>query len=146
MHERIKRLQDIIFAIEKEVVNERIAYLKGIVMHIPLAILIVNSQGIIIVANQSLATFLGYQSSEELEHTPLTKIIPERYREKHREGFQKFIERDSRLLSYPRNFPALKADGSEVEAHILVTSWKQEGEVYVSASLQPVNNTSGVKG
>jgi PAS domain S-box-containing protein len=76
-------------------------------------VVMADGSATILLVNRSAAEALGYEP-EELVHQPLTAIIPERFRDAHRAGFQRYHEtRVSRVIGKTVELAALRKDGSE---------------------------------
>jgi len=73
-----------------------------------------DEHGRIMYANAGVEALLGWRPGD-LEGCPLTTLMPERYRERHRRGFDHYVETgESRLLARPIRVPARHAQGHEV--------------------------------
>lgn len=73
-------------------------------------------------ANRAAERLLGW-GHVKLLGQPLTSIVPERLREVHRRGFARVAGgMPSRLLEQPLRVPALRADGSEVQVELMISS------------------------
>ncbi|MGM9428160.1 sensor histidine kinase [Hydrogenophaga sp. MI9] len=93
-------------------------YLGQAFDRIPVAMVVVNQQGIITRLNRLAETTFGYPS-EELLGQPVEVLVPERYRHAHpgyRRGFQK--EATARPMGAGRDLSGLRKDGSEFPVEI----------------------------
>ncbi|MEU6389188.1 SpoIIE family protein phosphatase [Streptomyces sp. NPDC046939] len=81
-----------------------------------------DDDGRIITANTALADLLGWQS-DELIGRPLTMLIPDHLRERHRAGFTALrLTGRSRIMGRSIPLPALHRDGSLVHVRLHVRS------------------------
>ena len=93
-------------------------YLGQAFDRIPVAMVVVNLQGVITRLNRLAETTFGY-TSEELLGQPVEVLVPERYRHAHpgyRHGFQ--AEATARPMGAGRDLAGLRKDGSEFPVEI----------------------------
>jgi PAS domain S-box-containing protein len=93
------------------------------------SLIVVNQQGLIVLANRQTTVMFGYPR-EEMLGAPVELLIPSRYRRdhvKHRQGF--FKKPEQRAMAARRNLFGLRKDGSEFP---------------VEASLSPFPTTEGL--
>jgi two-component system sensor kinase FixL len=98
------------------------------------ATIVSNIEGIITEANPIAENLFGYADAE-LNGKELAVIIPERYREKHRESFNKFITTgEGKMLGAIIEVSGLKKSGEEFEVDMIVNSFMVAGEMYFIAT------------
>ncbi|NNM82067.1 MAG: PAS domain S-box protein [Burkholderiales bacterium] len=100
----------------------------------PDAMLVVDSQGRIVLVNQPAEQLLGY-SAEELHLKPIESVIPERYREAHRAqrcGFAR--QRKRRAMDSGLEFVAITREGVELPLSISLCRLDSGGEEYTVAT------------
>jgi two-component system, sensor histidine kinase PdtaS len=93
-------------------------YLGQAFDRIPVAMVVVNQQGLITRVNRLAISTFGYPS-EELLGQPVEMLVPERYRRAHpgyRQGFQ--AEASARPMGAGRDLSGLRKDGSEFPVEI----------------------------
>jgi two-component system, sensor histidine kinase PdtaS len=93
-------------------------YLGQAFDRIPVAMVVVNQQGLITRVNRLAVSTFGYPS-EELLGQPVEMLVPERYRRAHpgyRQGFQ--TEASARPMGAGRDLSGLRKDGSEFPVEI----------------------------
>lgn len=93
-------------------------YLGQAFDRIPVAMVVVNQQGVITRLNRLAESTFGY-TSEELLGQPVEVLVPERYRHAHpgyRRGFQS--EATARPMGAGRDLSGLRKDGSEFPVEI----------------------------
>lgn len=83
---------------------------------------------------------LGYGDASELLDRRIVTIVPERFRQAHIAGFTLYLlVARQPLMGKPVVVPAVRADGSEVEVELLVTSERTgDGHEVFLADLRPV--------
>ena len=98
------------------------------------AVIVADDTGRIVFVNAPAGDLLGAPRSE-LVGQPLVTIIPERLRARHLAGFERYLSsRVPTLLgARPVRLPALRADGSEAEIELTLSSHRTESgaEVFV---------------
>lgn len=102
---------------------------------IPNAILVVNHQGAIILANHSAEQLFGY-SHAELLHMPIEELLPERFRQihaHHRVDFQQ--QQKTRIMGTVNELFARHQDGSEIPVEIGLNPIHTPTETLVIASI-----------
>lgn len=121
----------------RQLENERLTY-KNLLDAAPDAIVFVDRQGKILRVNAQLEKIFQYQA-DELNGQSIEKLIPERFRTKHREHIRKFF-------AHPRHRPmgtqyeiyGLRKDGEEFPADISLNFLKIDGIHYASASVRDI--------
>lgn len=101
----------------------------------PNAIIMVNQNGQIVLANSQMEKYFGH-SREELIGTSVDRLVPERFRKGHagyRTGFQ--AEPQLRLMGVGRDLYALRKDGSEFPVEIGLAPIKTSKETLVMATI-----------
>jgi len=81
---------------------------------LPDVVVVVDCAGRILYANPAVRPLLGHDPAA-LQGRPLTVLVPDRFRDAHRRGFDRFLATGTgELLGATTQLPALHADGSEV--------------------------------
>jgi len=105
----------------------------------PDLVLIMDDRGIVVAANNALHRILGYKP-EEIVGTPLSRIMPERYRAQHSEGFRRYLSNGKRKLDWTSiQLPGLTADGCEVPLAIAFGEFEEEGRHFFTGILRDVS-------
>ncbi|WP_321166725.1 PAS domain S-box protein [Halorubrum sp. SD683] len=92
------------------------------------AILTVDSTNTIQFVNQATEDLFGYDP-ETLRGDSLFTLIPERYRDGHRQGMERFLETNDRSLDWTAiEFSAQHREGHEVPVSISFSTFKEGGE------------------
>jgi len=95
---------------------------RAIVMDAPEAIVLADTAGNIRLWNSGAETMFGYSQQEALEQN-LDLIIPERFRQRHWEGYRHVMQTGvSRYGTQLLAVPAVRKDGSRlsIEFHVVV--------------------------
>lgn len=104
----------------------------------PDAILIADPQGLILFANRQFSTLFGYSSAEASALT-VEALMPQHYRERHRQHLQEFLlERRVRLMGVGLELAARRKDGSEFAAEISLSPIADGARVLVAAAIRDV--------
>ena len=107
------------------------------------AMMIVNSEGRIVVINSHNVELFGY-SREELIGRPIEFLVPERYRVRHlaqRSGYS--AEPRVRSLGERRQLFGLHRDGREFPAEISLSPVEFDGQHYVVSAIRDVTQQPG---
>jgi PAS domain S-box-containing protein len=82
------------------------------------AIVVVDEEGTVVYANEAVERIFGHPPSA-VEGEPLTTLMPDRLRDRHREGFGRYLASGERRVDREMlRFPGLHADGHEVPLEI----------------------------
>src|SRR6266540_436878 len=99
------------------------------------AVVVADERGRIVFANPAAERLLGWGDGG-LVGQPLVAIQPERLREAHRNGFQRYLDsRVPQLLGRPVRVPALRRDGREIDVELVISAHplNGHGELFVAA-------------
>jgi len=109
---------------------------RNIVDGAPDAIIFADADGIVRLWNSGAETIFGYSASEAIGHD-LDIIIPEKLRERHRQGYRKVMETGvSRYMKELLAVPALRKDGARISIEFSIVILKSDtGEIVGSAAL-----------
>jgi diguanylate cyclase (GGDEF)-like protein/PAS domain S-box-containing protein len=112
---------------------------RSLVDATPDAMVIVDDDGTIVLANRETETLLGYAPAE-LTGQSVDMLIPDRYRDHHRQQFAAFVTtpRD-RMLGRDLELHALRADGREIPVEIGLTAIQTEDGPHVAATIRDVS-------
>lgn len=101
----------------------------------PVAVIIVNTSGVIIHANSLAESMFGYQTGELQEKT-IEELIPKRLRQKHtshREEYQ--TSPSNRPMGSYYNLKGLKKNGTEFRVDIALNPLLEQNELYVACTI-----------
>ena len=92
------------------------------------AIFTIDEQSMVTFCNPAVERLFGYVP-QELIGRPLATIIPERLREAHRRGVERFLRSRERSIPWTGiELPALHKDGHEFPCEISFGEWTDQGE------------------
>src|SRR6266853_1732195 len=92
------------------------------------AIITMDQEGRIVDLNPAAEALLHYRREQVQGRTVAEMMIPERFREKHQQGLKRFLDTGhSSIIGRRFEIAALRADGSEFEAEIVISSASLEG-------------------
>ena len=104
----------------------------------PDAMLIADSHGSILFTNRQFSALFGYSSAEASALT-VEALMPQHFRERHRQHLQEFLlERRVRLMGVGLELTALRKDGSEFPAEISLSPLTDEGRMLVAAGIRDI--------
>lgn len=108
--------------------RENEAQLSGIIASAMDAIITVDSRQHVVLFNKMAENMFGYLADEVLG-APLDKLIPSRFREKHREHIHTFGEAGitNRFMASQRRISGLRADGTEFPVEASISQVEQAG-------------------
>ena len=109
---------------------------RNIVDGAPDAIIFADADGIVRLWNSGAETIFGCSASEAIGQD-LDIIIPEKLRERHRQGYRKVMETGvSRYMKELLAVPALRKDGARISIEFSIVILKSDtGEIVGSAAL-----------
>ncbi|CAN5643819.1 hypothetical protein BH23GEM6_BH23GEM6_19380 [soil metagenome] len=94
----------------------------------PNGILLMDDRSVILTVNPAMQRIFGY-SAAELVGQPLSILIPERLREQHRHGVERYLATGRRNIPWSGvELPALRKDGVEIPVEIAFGEYVQDGE------------------
>ena len=104
----------------------------------PDALLVVDAAGIVVLANPSAASLLGY-AGDELVGLPVDALVPHSVRPRHAE-FRASFARDPRPrpMGMQMDLVALRKDGSEVRVEIALSPLQDRGLPLVVAAIRDI--------
>lgn len=89
----------------------------------PDAVIIINHDGIIINWNAEAENIFGWEKKEVIGRTLAEIIIPERYREQHKNGLKNFIRTgEGKVIGKPIEIEALKKDNMEIPVELKISA------------------------
>ena len=117
----------------------RLQYTWSVLESAPDAMLIVNQQGEIQIANAATETLFGYRR-EELVGRPVEMLIPERYRDRHPRHHAQFIaEHRTRPMSAGLQLSGRRKDGVEFPVEISLSPLETEDGRLATAAIRDVS-------
>ncbi|MEJ5375951.1 MAG: MASE3 domain-containing protein [bacterium] len=112
--------------------------LRSLVERAQDAIVSVDSRGLILLWNPAAEKMFGYSRSQ-ITGQSLETIIPERFRDLHRQGMLRAVSL-GQALSFPKHveLTARRQDGSEFPVELSLSSWRAQGEVFFTGIIRDV--------
>ncbi|NRD77337.1 EAL domain-containing protein [Bacillus sp. BRMEA1] len=102
------------------------------------AIIIADCKGSIVLWNKGAQTIFGYEEKEVIGQN-LQIIVPERYREAHRKGMQRYVTtRKPQVIGKTLEMHGLRKDGSEFPVELSLSSWQEHGNMFFSSIIRDV--------
>ena len=103
------------------------------------AIVTANAHGDIIYWNRAAQTTFGY-TEHQIRSEPLSRLMPERYRAAHQEGWDRFQRTNqSRLLGKTVELEGLHQDGREFPLELSLSRWHgAKGEPYFTGVMRDI--------
>ncbi len=102
-------------------------------------IIVSDELGNIQTVNSAGEQILGYPLNE-LTGQPLTVIMPERFRERHRKGFEQFIQTGKRTIGWSAlQIPGRRKNGEEVPLEISYGSFRRDNKLFVTGIFRDIS-------
>jgi diguanylate cyclase (GGDEF)-like protein/PAS domain S-box-containing protein len=102
------------------------------------AIISITGDENIILWNPAAEQMFGY-SSEEAVGQPISIIMPDRFRQTHKKGINRFFETGrSKIVGKSYEACALKKNGSEFPVELSLSSWEQDENVYFTGIIRDI--------
>ncbi|MBM7693910.1 diguanylate cyclase (GGDEF)-like protein/PAS domain S-box-containing protein [Peribacillus deserti] len=102
------------------------------------AIILADRQGAIISWNKGAEEIFGYHEKEALGRQ-LQLIIPEKYREAHQKGMERFLSSgEPQVIGKTVELQGLRKGGNEFPIELSIASWVEEGKIYFSSIIRDI--------
>lgn len=102
------------------------------------AVIVADGDGRIVQFNPAAEEIFGHPRSEVLGE-PLSVLMPERYRDDHVAGLDRFLETgEAHVIGTTVEMEGLRADGSEFPCELSISSWEAGGEPYFAGIVRDV--------
>lgn len=113
---------------------------KAVFQNASLGILVINSMGVIILANDFLLGQFGYVDSGELIGKKMEILIPKRYHNQHVTDRGHYMEHPvTRPMGMGRDLFGVKKDGAEMPLEISLSSYSSNGDVFSIAFISDIS-------
>lgn len=121
------------------------ATFEGLLESAPDAIVIVDTEGRIVIVNREAERLFGY-SRQELIGQPVELLVPERLRDLHRGHRQEYIERPAtRPMGIGLELSARRRDGSEVPVEISLSPLETPGGLLVTSIVRDISERKALE-
>ncbi|MGH8056537.1 MAG: sensor histidine kinase, partial [Candidatus Entotheonellia bacterium] len=138
--ERTKELQQEIGERERVEAALRASELRfrSVVQSANDAIILSDSLGTVVFWNKGAQAIFGYEEAEVLGK-PLPFLMPERYRDTHRQGVERYrLTQVPGVIGQTLELHGLRKDGSEFPLEISLATWKVGDEAFFSGILRDI--------
>jgi len=103
------------------------------------ALISADGTGTITFWNSASETIFGY-TAEEMTGQPLTRIMPERFKENHQAGLDRLVRTgESRVIGRVVELTGLRKDGTEFPIELSLASWKAGEEPFFTAIIRDIS-------
>ncbi|MCD9622523.1 SpoIIE family protein phosphatase [Rhabdothermincola salaria] len=102
----------------------------------PDALIVTDTVGTIVLANQRIETLFGYSRSE-LIGTPIDRLVPEDLRTRHAEHRQRYLEEPTIRPMSNRELHGRHRDGTTIVAEVTLSPVHVDHHTYVIATIRP---------
>ena len=103
------------------------------------AIIIADQSGTILFWNKGAKDIFGYDS-EETVGRPLTMLMPDRYRQAHQAGLERYSTRgETRILGETVELSGLRRTGEEFPLELTLSAWKEEERLFFSGIIRDIS-------
>ena len=105
--------------------------IQSIFNYAPDAVIVINDQGLIVRWNPKAEAIFGWTAGEVVGRPLHEVIIPERFREGHKNGLKRFMQtKEGAYLNKPLELPALRKDQSEFAAGLNISPTVLKGKYF----------------
>ena len=102
------------------------------------SVISIDSHGNIIYFNRAAEQAFGYTAAEVLDQ-PLTLLIPERYRDAHQHGLERYLTtRQAKVIGKSMELDGRRKDGTEFPVEVSLASWRMRDETYFTGILRDI--------
>ena len=122
----------------EEALQESQARFRSVVQSANDAILIGDAGGNIIAWNKGAEAIFGY-GEEEVLGKPIAFVMPERYRDAHKRGLERFRSTgESHFKGRTVELHGLRKDGSEFPLELSLSSWKADEAIFYNGIIRDI--------
>ncbi len=123
----------------EEALAESEGRLRSIVQSTSDAIILIDTQGRVAFWNRGAEKIFGY-GAEEMVGQPMTRIIPERFREAHERGVQR-VAAARRLTMHAAMFElrGLKKNGTEFPLELSLATWAIKSQQFITGIVRDIS-------
>lgn len=102
------------------------------------AIVAIDSHGDVVFANRMIEQILGYRPAE-LIGQPLMALMPERFREKHKQGVERVASGGgTRIIGQTLEMFGLHKDGTEVPIELSLSTWTSDSKIFFTGNIRDI--------
>ncbi len=108
------------------------------------AILTADAGDTILTWNRGAEIIFGHGA--ETPGSPVTIIIPERYREAHRAGLRRFLKTgEQHIIGKTVELQAIRKDGAEIPVELSLSTWKSPSGVFFGAIIRDISERKHIE-
>lgn len=116
-------------------------YVNSVFDSAPYAVITINRFGKVIDWNEAATNIFGWNHDEIVYRQLEEFIIPEEYRERHRQGINRYMETgSSNIFLRPLKLPALTKSGKRIIIELTVSSHAFQDDTYFSAFIRDMTD------
>src|SRR5207247_2104419 len=109
------------------------------------AIVSADSRGVLIAWNKGAHSIFGY-TPDEVIGQPLTMLMPERYRDAHRKGLERFLSTgETRVIGKTVELGGLRKDGTEFPLELSLSNWTAKGGPFFTAIIRDITERKSLE-
>ncbi len=111
---------------------------RAVAEHLNDAIVSADSEAKISYFNRAAERAFGYSAADTLGK-PLTLLMPDRFQDAHRRGFQRFLSTgEARVIGKTVELTGIRKDGSEFPLELSLTTWKASEGTFFTAIIRDI--------
>ncbi|MBI5643273.1 MAG: PAS domain S-box protein [Deltaproteobacteria bacterium] len=107
-------------------------------------IIVIDSDMRIVFWNHVAESAFGYTREEALG-ADIMMIIPERYRDRHREGFKEFLKENTLKRGSLHEVEGVRKNGAEFPIEISISSYMSEEKVFITSIIRDITERKGAE-
>ncbi|MDC0358190.1 ATP-binding protein [Oligoflexia bacterium] len=135
-----RAFKNMAYQVEHEIAERRSAefLFRSVIDLSPSGLLMVDSQGKIVLVNSQIQSLFGY-TMEELLNQPLETLLPKAIRDKHKENVRSFVTKGAaRAMGEGRDLEGCRKDGSYLPVEVGLAPVEIRGERCVLAAVNDI--------
>ncbi len=106
----------------------------------------IDEESRVIAFNPAAETMFGWQKDEVIGRPMIELLIPERFREQHRNGLTHYLQTgESRILNRRIEVTALRRDGTEFPAELTVTPIREDNHMIFTAFIRDITKRKQIQ-
>ncbi len=128
-----------------EMIREREKHFKAIADTANDVILTVNSRGEIVYSNNRLLDVFGY-TPEEINSQPVSVLMPEEFRQKHKTAFSKVVESGkASLIGQTVELTGKHQNGEEFPIELSLAKWEMNDEPFFTGMIRDITRRKQIE-
>ncbi|MBE2218861.1 MAG: PAS domain S-box protein [Ignavibacteria bacterium] len=128
-----------------EMISEREKHFKAIADTANDVILTVNSSGEIVYSNNRLIDVFGFKP-EEINHKPVSVLMPEEFRNQHSKAFNNVVETGkANLIGKTIELTGKHQNGEEFPIELSLAKWEMNGEPFFTGMIRDISRRKQIE-